>query len=77
MILEMKSLKVWPSRLWYVKMKQIKKSVEEKMNLYKVKKVVNDVEGIRIANNQLTDKEKEPIEAEPVVYDNIVSQPHS
>ena len=58
-------------RLWYVKMIQIRKGVEEKKNLYKVGKYVNDVEGIRIANNNLTENEKEPIENKPVVYDNI------
>ena len=58
-------------RTWYVKMKQIRKSVEEKKNLYKERKVVSDVEGIRIADNHLTEKEKEPIEIKPIVYDNI------
>ena len=58
-------------RLWYVKMKQIRKSVQEKMNLYKVKKDVCDVKGIRIGNDRLTEEEKEPIEVNPVVYDNV------
>ena len=41
-------------RMWYVKMQQIRKSVQEKKNLYKVKKDVSDVRGIRIANDRLT-----------------------
>jgi hypothetical protein len=44
-------------RLWYVKIKQIRKSFEEKKNFYKVKKDVSDIKGIRIVSL--------------VVYDNI------
>ena len=58
-------------RIWCMKMKQIRKSVIEKKNLYKVKKVVDDVEGIRIADNHLTENEKKPIEVKPIVYDDI------
>ena len=58
-------------RLWFVKMKQIRKSVEEKKNLYKKKKNISDVNDIRIADENLTNEEKEPIEVKPVVYDNI------
>ena len=45
-------------RMWYVKMKQIKKSVKEKMNLLKRNKVVNDVNGIRIVDDHRTEKKR-------------------
>ena len=46
-------------RMWHVKMNQIKKSVKEKMDMYKRNKFVNDVNGIRIGDDQLTEQENQ------------------